>query len=420
MLIEFSVANFRSFNDRKTLSLIASPGRERAQTNIVRQEGYRFLRSAVIYGDNAAGKSNFITAMTAMRTKVLQGYNPGDASMPGFIPFMLQTADNRRPSLFEAVFLMGGLRYRYGFEADHACVQSEWLLRGTPRAEELLFTRGKDGIRVTGAFPEGKKAEKETPDDMLLLAVADQMKGEIAGDILYWFNNMLTISALDHARHRVFTYNLMEEADTRSLLKGFYRKAGIGMEDVKLGKRQFDASSIPADIPDALAREVTEKLEGRTMVEVTASHKKFNRNHKPSGRAVFDLDSREGEGCNKLFSISGPVFDVLEDGGVLAVDEFDQGLHPRLTTALVRLFYSEKYNPRNAQLIFTTRDSHLVSGGNYRRDQIWLMEKDAFGASDLYALANYADQALAKDLVKGGDPEKTIPGRHGTIPFIRG
>jgi hypothetical protein len=416
MLLEFTVANFLSFRDRKTLRLKAGPSAELAQTNIVRRAGLPFLRSAVIYGDNASGKSNFIKAMTAMRTLVLQAHNAEATQDIRFNPFLLDAETSGRPSLFEAVFLIEDALYRYGFEADDAAIRSEWLYGGK-EAEKALFTRDKSGITVTDAFPEGKNREKETPAHLLFLAVVDQFKGEKARDILYWFNNMLPISGLEHMRHRDFTYSLMEQEETAALMKEFYKKANIGMDDVKLTKKLFDPASVSGEVPDSVRQEVSDKLEGRTMVDVVVRHKKYS-DGKASGKGDFDIDYEESEGCAKLFDISGPVFDVLQSGGVLAVDELDEGLHPRITNAVAALFYSEQYNPNGAQLLFTTRDSHLVTFGNYRPDQVYFTEKDSFGASDLYSLADYGNPELVEAMLRPRNPGKIIPGRHGRIPFM--
>lgn len=416
MLLEFTVSNFLSFRDRKTLRLKAAPFAELAQTNIVHRGGLPFLRTAVIYGDNASGKSNFIKAMTAMRTLVLQAHNAEATQDIRFNPFLLDEHTSTEPSGFEAVFLIGDTLYRYGFQADDTAIRSEWLFGGK-EAKDALFSRDKDGIRVSGAFPEGKNLEKETPDHLLFLSVVDQFKGEKARDILYWFNNMLPISGLEHMRHRDFTYNLMEQEETAALMKEFYKKAGIGMDDVKLTKKLFDPASVSGEVPESIREEVSDKLEGRTMVDVVVRHRKYS-DGKAGGKGEFDIDYEESEGCAKLFDISGPVFDVLQSGGLLAVDDLDEGLHPHVTLAIAALFYSDAYNPNGAQLVLTTRDSHLLTFGNYRPDQVYFTEKDKFGASDLYSLADYGNPELVEGLLRPRNPGKIIPGRHGRIPFM--
>ena len=114
----------------------------------------------------------------------------------------------------------------------------------------------------------------------------------------------------------------------------------------------------------------------------------------------------------------GPIFDTLTNGGVLVVDELGASMHPLLTKAIVSLFNSDEHNPNNAQLIFATHDTNLLSYGNFRRDQIYFIEKDHYGASNLYALVEYKEEG-GKTIRKDRSFEKDyIHGRYGGIPFI--
>jgi hypothetical protein len=115
--------------------------------------------------------------------------------------------------------------------------------------------------------------------------------------------------------------------------------------------------------------------------------------------------------------MSGPVFETLSKGGILMIDELDSSLHPLLTLAITRLFNSKEHNPRNAQLIFATHDTNLLSLGKYRRDQIFFVEKDKYGASDLYSLVEYKEGE--KTIRNDRSYEKDyIQGRYGAIPYI--
>ena len=158
-------------------------------------------------------------------------------------------------------------------------------------------------------------------------------------------------------------------------------------------------------------------FEGKTLIGVKTLHKKFNDKNEVEKLEEFDMRSQESSGTNKIFNISGPVFDVLSDGGVLIIDELDASLHPLLTLAVTRLFNSQEHNPKNAQLIFSTHDTNLLCYGNYRRDQVFFVEKDEYGASDLYSLVEYNENGLK--IRKDRSFEKDyIQGRYGAIPYI--
>jgi len=164
-------------------------------------------------------------------------------------------------------------------------------------------------------------------------------------------------------------------------------------------------------------KQLVTDLEGAFRIDIKILHKKYNASNSPAGKVEFDLRSQESSGTNKLFNISGSVFDVLNNGGVLIIDELDASLHPLLTLAVTRLFNSADFNRKNAQLIFATHDTNLLYYGKYRRDQVYFFEKNQYGASEMYSLVEYKEEG--KTVRKDRSFEKDyIEGRYGAIPFI--
>jgi len=397
MLLEFTVGNFLSFRDKKTLNLNATAVKEYVETNLITTERHNLLKGAVIYGAYASGKSNLIKAMSTMRRLVLKAFEQSSTAELNVTPFLLQTSNEQLPSFFEVLFLIEDVRYRYGFEVDNVSVKSEWLFEAKKQAEKPLFIREGDGIEVMKAFSEGKELEEKTRDNALFLAVVDQFNGKTAKKIMHWFNNFVTISGLSHERYTGLTFSMLEDEETKPLLQAFYDRADLGFDSVQLNKREFDAKGLPKDMPESIIQELSIKLQGQTIVNARTLHKKYNAQNKVVGSVEF----------------------VLHDGGVLVVDELDASLHPLLTLAITKLFNSNEYNPHNAQLIFATHDTNLLSYGNYRRDQIYFVEKDKYGASDLYALVEYKEDSASKSVRKDRSFEKDyIQGRYGAIPFI--
>lgn len=417
MLLEFSVGNYLSFKTKTTLSLYAASIKEHVDTNIFSTERYDLLKGAVIYGANASGKSNLIKAMSTMRRLVLQSFEQSSADELDIIPFLLSTETEKEPSFFETVFLIDNVRYRYGFEVDDHRIHAEWLFEALKQTERPLFIREKEGIEVMKAFPEGRDLEERTRDNALFLNVADQFNGRIAKKIMTWFNNFITISGLSHERYKGVTFDLLENKLTRHALLDFYKKLDLGFEDVSITKKQFDPRDLPGDIPENILKQLMTDLEGAFKIDIHTIHKKYDSKGLVAGNVEFDMRSQESSGTNKLFNISGPVFDVLNDGGLLVVDELDASLHPLLTLAITKLFNSKEFNRNNAQLIFATHDTNLLYYGNYRRDQIYFVEKDKYGASEIYSLVEYKEEG--KTVRKDRSFEKDyIEGRYGAIPFI--
>jgi len=417
MLVEFTVGNYLSFKERKTLSLVATSIKEHKDTNIIHSGRVNLLKGAVVYGANASGKSNLIKAMSNMRRLVLKSVELSSASELKVTPFLLNTYTEDAPSSFEVVFMIGEIRYRYGFEANNSAIFSEWLFEQRKNSEKPLFVRDKDGIEIWPGFPEGQGLEEKTRDNALFLSVVDQFNGALARRIMQWFNNFTAISGLSHEQYKMVTFKMLEEPEIKPLLQDFFNNLDLGFDDVEVTKELFNPELLPKEMPEDLVRQLGTDLVGKTMLNFRTSHRKFNEKNEPTGTVTFDLRSQESAGSNKVFNISGPVFDTLTNGGVLMIDELDSSLHPLLTLAITRLFNSIESNPKNAQLIFATHDTNLLRMGKYRRDQIFFVEKDKYGASDLYSLVEYKEGS--KTIRNDRSYEKDyIQGRYGAIPFV--
>lgn len=420
MLIEFEVGNFLSFKDPVRLSMVAAaPIKEYQGENIFAAGRYHLLKSAVIYGANASGKSNLLNALVYMCWLVLNSSKETQAVDPiGVTPFKLDADTESQPSRFEVVFLIDQFRYRYGFEADTKRVHAEWLFQSLKRAEFPLFMRKGDEIEVTDRFKEGRGIEERTRANALFLSVVAQFNGTTAIQVLDWFGRVYPLHGLQHEHYARLSIEMLQDERWRGRLLEFVRKADLGIEDLYATEENPDTSELlpllSAKGKKRLLRNSSENKE----YSVTSTHTKFAHGLL-TGTTTLSFDEEESEGTKKFFHLAGPILYCLDEGHVAIVDELDAKLHPRLTQAIVRLFNSRETNPRNAQLIFGTHDTNLLQYGGFRRDQIWFVEKDHEGATDLYSLAEIKlprgtkvrnDAALAKNYIQG---------RYGAIPYLR-
>lgn len=418
MIIEFTVGNFLSFRQNKTLSLEATNITEYKESTF-KLGKFKLLKSAVLYGANSSGKSNLIKAMSTMKRIVMTSVEKTSASKFEIIPFLLNTSTENKPTFFELVFLIDKTRYRYGFEIDNSSIHGEWLFKLEGDNEIPLFIREENGIGVTDDFKEGHGLESKTRENALFLSVVDQFNGEIAAKIISWFNDLGTISGLSHDNYRGVTFSLLDKKKSKERLLDFFKDLDLGFEQLKFRKEKFQESFLPSDLPTELLDDIINDLQGKTIARINTVHNKYDENGKKVGFRDFDLREQESSGTNKVFDISGPIFDTLIGGGVLVIDELDAKLHPLMTAAITNLFNSPEYNTNNAQLIFVTHDTNLLSYGRFRRDQIYFLEKDKFEASDLYSLIEYKEEGSDKKIRKDRSFEKDyINGRYGAIPFI--
>lgn len=417
MLIEFRVGNFKSIKDTVTFSMVAanltSKNKDMDANHVFTyKKPIDLLKSAALYGPNASGKSNFIESLAFMKKFVINSSRETQVTDEIDVdPFQLSSVTENKPSFFEMILAVDEMRYRYGFELDREIIHSEWLYRAKDR-ETLLFIRNIESIESKGSFSEGKGLETKTRPNALFLSVCAQWNGTVSTEILKWFKNLGIVSGLNDMGYRPYTVQRMENVDFREKVLTFIREFDFGISDLVVEHSAVTVDSFPKDMPEALQKHLLEK--GGIVKTVRTSHKKFNENNECIGDVLFDLDLHESEGTQKAFAFSGPLIDVLTNGKILIVDELDARFHPMITQEIVRMFHDVHLNPKNAQLIFATHDTNLLDHNFFRRDQIWFLEKDRYGATALYSLVDFKvrnDASFGKDYISG---------RYGAVPFLGG
>lgn len=417
MLLEFTVGNYLSFKEPVTLSMEAASITDFPE-NVFSAGKHTLLKSAVVYGANASGKSNLLRAFSEMRHIVQSSTRMTSTDAFAVTPFLLNTQTLTQPSFFEVLFLIEGLRYRYGFEISAEKVHTEWLYRAKADAEKPLFIRDGEAIEVSGKFAEGKGLEPKTRGNALFLAVCDQFNGAVSKKIMEWFSSGNNISGLSHENYRGITFELLNDPECRPTMLAFLGKLDLGFDEVQVEELEFRPEELPENLPLALRLRLSRELKGKQIFRFNTMHDQFSPAGEKVGKTVFNLDDQESSGTNKVFDLLGPFFDALINGKVLVVDELDAKLHPLLTNALVGLFNSEENNPRNAQLIFATHDTNLLSYSNFRRDQIYFTEKDKEGVSALYSLIEYKEEGGGTVRKDRSFEKDYVQGRYGAIPYL--
>ena len=415
MLIEFSVGNYRSFKDRVTFSMVAANlvSKEKSidiNNTFEIDEELKLLKSAAIYGANASGKSNLARALSFMKWFMVNSSKETQSTDEINVePFRLSTETEGKPSYFELAFLMDGRKYRYGFEVTQERVISEWLFYVPNIRETSLFERQLDSIKSSKVY-NADGVQQRTRSNALFLSVSAQFNVEIAEIILEWLTDKLNIiSGLHDGSYLNYTVKCFmdDKADIVQLIK----KLDLGISDIQVEQEDFTTDLLPDEMPDELKKLIV-KAGGGKATSIGISHRKFDADGNYKSIEEFDLESHESEGTKKVFALAGPLVTALKEGEILIIDEFDARLHPLISLAIVKLFNSKEANPNNAQLIFMTHDTNLLSNKIFRRDQIWFTEKNRYSATDLYSLAEYKirnDASFESDYIKG---------RYGAIPYI--
>lgn len=406
MLIEFSVGNYRSFKDVVTLSMVAADeaadNDELDKNNVFKvNQNFSLLKSAAIYGANASGKSNLILALYFMQSFVINSSKLQITDKIDLEKFRLSSETEDKPSFFKIVFYLDNKTYEYSFEVTQERVISEGL-SCTPKTRKTnIFSREKDKIKYSKSLMKGKDVKDLTKKNTLFLSIAAQFNDPLAGKILLWFSRLKIISGsqLENLRQLSIDY-LSREQNLKNEIVFLIKKLDLSIKDmsIEVGRKPLD--NFHKDIPDTVYN------------SIETYHEKYDLEGKVIGLESFQLNKHESRGTQKLFALLAPILSVLKASEVLIIDELDSLLHPLMAIAIIGLFNSQQTNPKNAQLIFATHDVNLLSNQLFRRDQIWLTEKNRQEATDLYSLVEF-------DIDNNASFEQDyIQGRYGAIPFI--
>ena len=412
ILLRFTVENFRSIATKKTISFVPLSIKDGPRTNIAQCNTTKYLKTAAIYGANSSGKSNLIRAIGAMRKIVRSSVQINETDTLLYNPFALNKLTSAAPTKYEIEFITDNTHYIYGFSNDEHRICEEWLIRvGNSRKATPLFIRTLDGIGIDeNLFEEGKNLEVRTNNNRLFISVVGQLGGQISNSVIAFFDtNLNIISGLDTDSYRIHSEVILEQNHLiRNNIRSFFNKIQLGFSDIITKEHDFDISDIPSDLPKGLKEKLVKNLTGKKQIEVFSIHGIYDDNGVRVADYSFKFDKMESEGTKKLFDLAGPIFDTLDRGTILIIDELDAKMHPLISQEIVSLFNDPQRNIHNAQLIFTTHDTNLLSARLLRRDQIWFTEKDDLERTDVYNMM----QILLPD---GSKPR----GRYGAIPYIQ-
>jgi len=413
MLVNFHVKNFRSFKDEQELNLVATTDKLHKDTNTI-DTGVNatpsLLKSAVIYGPNASGKSNLIKALQYMRGVIAESASIKQPFQSFTVqPFRLDNESSDQPTQFEITFIIDGIRYQYGFEMTTQRITSEFLLVYKSFKPQMWFQRSydskidEDQYQFGPSF-KGKKSlwQAATRPNSLFLSMAIQLNSNQLEPIFNWFINNLIIMNEITPLDEDFTVQMLKKSDGKKAIIDFLSSADMCISDIDVISKKVPSQTVRFDMLRGKTEYGNDEMEQN---EIIFHHITGN------GKANFGLPD-ESSGTRNLLFLTGPVLDILDKGLTLVVDELDTSLHPLLVRQLVQLFHNPELNSRGAQLLFSTHDTSLLDSGVFRRDQIWFVEKDTNQASKLYALVEFSprkNEALERGYLMG---------RYGALPFF--
>ncbi|MTJ07740.1 ATP/GTP-binding protein [Anabaena sp. UHCC 0204] len=427
MLVEFSVENYRSIQEKQTLIMVASEDETMLDSNtfsIPNNDDLRLVTSTAIYGPNASGKSNLLKAMQTLKNLVINSASRmqiGD-KLP-VEAFRLNSESAKKPSSFEVIFIRDDIRYEYGVSLNRERVFEEWLIAYPNEIQQNWFSREY--------LPDNPKFQ---PDEGYKWSFGKGLKGEKKRIQRFVRSNSLFISHAAQNNHpqltEVFIFfqdeiNILLHIDTPYIVddnnnKNFQNQIAKLLTEADTDIADLKIESTPKTLNSSLTYFLQQEMENRgmniSMKDITDVGKldiiTVHKMNDSEQEVEFDIDD-ESDGTQRLFEIAGLWLYVLEYGEVIFIDELDRSLHPVLSKALIKMFNNPEINKNNAQLIFTTHDTTLLDDEIFRPDQVWFTEKDN-SMTQLYSLLDFRPREN-ESLQKG-----YLLGRYGAIPFING
>lgn len=412
MLLMFKVKNYTSFKNESILDMRATAYVQHPTHVIHINDNLGLLKTTALYGANASGKSNFVSAMFFFEQYIFSQFinkkknedfesNEIDMKMK-LEPFDLSD-DINNASEFDIIFLHNNKQIQYGFECTPKEVLNEWLFIDDKKVFERTGTElsfGSNYQKILGSY-------KKLPSERLYIAVLEyfldeEAKENVLGDFISFFNK----------EYNVFTEILFESTVkglagmiglSRKLVsnKSYRKRVENYLRLIDVGIKRLDVQT------EMIFNERTGKRKKEEVIRTV--HNVYNESGDIIGEKHFDL-RQESTGTLRFLAYIQNIIEMISNGGVFIVDEMSARLHPLLTKLIVDIFCSSQN--KKAQLIFTTHDISLLNNHQFRRDEVVFVDKNQRGESSLYALS---DLKVREDATFNKD---YLQGKYGAIPIF--
>lgn len=431
MILEFSVKNFKSVKERQNFSLVAESTKHKRDTNtfqieIGKNDKVQLLKSAVVYGANASGKSNFIKAFNNLRSFIISSrLFDGREQNVFYEPFAFDVETASADTEHECVFVLNNIKFSYAISFNLHNVTFEELNYYPKNVRKNLFKRiieqddlidtvrfAKDVSEIDlKAFPEHFTVYKNQ-------AILSKFGSDYADRFFYriysyfyswyiWSNN--TQMGIEQLSEIIISKLIPQSGDD------FFRKLE---RLIKAGDTKIDNLVLMDENDETSFSKVFSFLNGTLpkpsshMNRLFASHAVYDGN-----KIVNQVElpfRHESAGTHVLFAFGAYILRALEDGGVVVFDELDNSLHPKLARFLVSLFNNSTINTKNAQIIFTSHEANLIDKDMFRSDQIWFTNKNGKGETEIYSAQDF--EGVREDVPFD---KWYLAGKFGALPDIK-
>lgn len=396
MLLEFRTKNFKSFRNEAVFSMTAAPKQKGLDYSLMKEKSgskiIKGLSSSVVYGPNAAGKTNIIGSMDVLRSIVIRGNikNTEGKSSPNYASSALELIPNNslstpEPVSFSVTFFEKGFKIKYGIDIDLGTfLDSEYerriVFEQLTVNDNEIFTR-KDGLTF-GKMDDIKEylinqSEKEGSIEKI-------SENSLNPEELFLTNGFKLIYSQSFVKLITDWFNekfmVIYRADSMQIIKRF---ADPQKETVYIETTTNEAAKLFGINSNAVGYVVSDDSSEAKLYSI------FN-NIKDSKNAAIAAEFFESYGTIRFINMFPLVIRALQRGGTLVVDEFDASIHPMALMNIINAFHNDDININHAQLIFNTHNPIFLNSNLFRRDEIKFVERDDdthYGT--LYSLSDF-------------------------------
>ncbi len=435
MLIRFTIENFLSFNEKQFFSMLPGKGTLKPNHKTTPVKGVSTLKTAVLFGANASGKSNLIKAIEFGRATVLKGTK---IEQPiEFQKFKLNKKSATKNSYIEYEIQHKGKNYAYGFIFNSKEIIDEWLFEIGKTSEKKIFERkNTNEFDLDFLFKKNSKQEekqflkftaKSTPRNQLFLT---QVRNTNITDnttdisdilnIIDWFQNTLTV-IYPSSKSVSKKFELLEDTNLQELFSEMLDYFDTGIDGIDFKSLDFEKVQVPDGLKDEIKNDLlSDKSEKNNVFlsnpqddkyyvfsktsETEIEAKVLKTKHKVIGGTyeLFDLKD-ESDGTRRIIDLIPLIIDFFKGGNVFIIDEVERSLHPNLVKDLFD-FILNKCDKVSSQIIVTSHEATLLTQKLLRKDEIWFAVKNKTGDTCLHSLEDYNirfDKEIMKDYLLG-------------------
>lgn len=420
MFVQFKVSNFRSIGKEQILSLLPAKNQKEYPGNILQDGEHEALNVVAIYGANGSGKSNLMSALAEYVTFITESSRYSSRTKIPWQPFFLKLGLLDQPTAFEGVFVIDGVRYRYGFEYNEKEIIKEWLYRKGAGREVAVFLREGDVVEPSSSLKANSKiidaAIDATKPNSLFLSVSDTLNITEAVSIMTFFTYFVSVDGNRVKDFESSVIGLWDNVQFRKDAIDYMARMGSGIAGIEL-KKQTD---------HLRPQQIINSSESNPVIEsavLYSFHHVYDRNGKKTKEQIsWRFEDMESSGTNKALMMTGPILFVLKHGGVIVIDEIETNMHPVMTLDTITMFLDPNINKMGAQLILTTHDTNLLTYAKLRRDQIYFAEKNAWESTEIYSLSDFTYASdIPGPMKERSDTDKEkryLEGRYGGVPTL--